>query len=249
MKSKRTEHCSLNINGLIYILGGYDKKETRFLKECEIYDSKNNTFLDMEPMMIAKCGFSATFLNGFIYTIGGFDGKKRLDIIENFDIQKNKWEILKIKLNEGLTNTAALTINNKILIFGGGNEKGFSKNILEICIEKKEIKKITEMKNGRDLRNKIFSHDEDIFVIGGPGFNAESYNFLEDKWTDIKSYDKLMVQDNLDSWSATICVNFPKFKGEADKVSLNGDSGIYPFLNDRIFDSDISEQDVFDILY
>ena len=249
MLKKRTEHCTLFINGFIYILGGYDKKETKFLKSCEIFDFDNNKFLLMEDMKIAKCGFSASFLNGDIYTIGGFDGQKRLDCIEKYNLVNNTWEMLTIKLQEGLTNTAALTINQTILILGGGNEKGFSKQIFEINFEKGEIKKKSEMKNGRDLRNKIFLQDEEIFVIGGPGFKSEIYNFLEDKWVEIKSYDKLMVQDNLDSWSATVCLDFKGFKEIDGKESEGCDSGMYPFLNDRIFDSDISEQDVFDILY
>ena len=37
-------------------------------------------------------------LNSKIYTIGGFDGKCRLRTIEEYDIEKDEWKILELKV-------------------------------------------------------------------------------------------------------------------------------------------------------
>jgi hypothetical protein len=54
----RTEHASLALNDKVYVIGGYDKKENKFLRECEIFDPIQNKSLKMASMQIPKCGFS-----------------------------------------------------------------------------------------------------------------------------------------------------------------------------------------------
>jgi N-acetylneuraminic acid mutarotase len=54
----RTEHASVCINDKVYVIGGYDKKENKFLRECEIYNPSTNSLSKMACMQIPKCGFS-----------------------------------------------------------------------------------------------------------------------------------------------------------------------------------------------
>lgn len=53
----RTEHASVCLGGRVYIIGGYDKKENKFLSECEIYDPAGCKGLKMAGMRVPKCGF------------------------------------------------------------------------------------------------------------------------------------------------------------------------------------------------
>ena len=50
MEKIRTEHASILIDNKIYILGGYDKKDNQFLKECEIFNIKDNVIENMSSM-------------------------------------------------------------------------------------------------------------------------------------------------------------------------------------------------------
>ena len=59
------------------------------------------------------------------------------------------------------------------------------------------------MTHGRDLRNKLALLEDKIYIIGGPGFYAESYNYLDKKWDKLTSYEKYIHDDNLDSWACT----------------------------------------------
>ena len=59
-------------------------------------------------------------LTSKIYTIGGFEGSERITMIEEYDIMRDKWAILNLNLKKGLTNSAAISIDDsKILVFGG----------------------------------------------------------------------------------------------------------------------------------
>ena len=54
----RTEHASICLNDKVFVIGGYDKKENKFLRECEIYDPIEKCSFKMASMQIPKCGFS-----------------------------------------------------------------------------------------------------------------------------------------------------------------------------------------------
>ncbi len=96
MKNRRTEHSVVNVNDEIYILGGYDKKNNKFLKECEIFNYSTNKFQTISPMLTAKCGFSATFHENEIYVIGGFEGSKRLTTIEKYNLKTKEWNFMNL---------------------------------------------------------------------------------------------------------------------------------------------------------
>ena len=59
----RSEHACVIVNDKIYILGGYNKVENCFLKQCEIYDINKDQFLPMSDMNTAKCDFASACVN------------------------------------------------------------------------------------------------------------------------------------------------------------------------------------------
>ena len=109
-----------------------------------------------------------------------------------------------------------------------------SRDITEIDLEAKRVSVIGQMKNGRDLRNKIVLVEDRIFVIGGSNHLCESYNFIDKKWSALKGYSK-HIKDNLDSWMCFSYTNFPD-------ISTNG-----CHINDYL--SDYFSQDHFPLNY
>jgi len=121
MERPRTEHSSVHVNGRVYIMGGFEKRDNNFLSECEIYEANTNRFLPMAPMSCPKCGFSCASTEQKIYAVGGFNGKQRLKTIEVYDIQADKWQLLDVALPFGLTNSSLMVVNpQRLLVFGGG---------------------------------------------------------------------------------------------------------------------------------
>jgi N-acetylneuraminic acid mutarotase len=51
---------------------------------------------------------------------GGYDGKDRLNTIEVYNPELNKWTVLSTKLDFPLSNAAAVSDNDNIYILGGG---------------------------------------------------------------------------------------------------------------------------------
>lgn len=91
----RKEHSAVICENTVYVMGGYDGQQSIFLNLCEQWDYETNTWVDFEPMNIAKCAFSACVVNRkFIYTFGGYDGTKRLDTIERYDLGEKCWELI-----------------------------------------------------------------------------------------------------------------------------------------------------------
>ena len=78
----------------MYVLGGYDDSDSKFLSSCEKYDLEKDEWKPIDPMTVAKCAFGACTVGGrYIYVIGGYDGVVRLDIIERYDTEIQKWEV------------------------------------------------------------------------------------------------------------------------------------------------------------
>ena len=102
-------------------------------------------------------------------------------------------------------------------------KNGFSRDITEIDLTAKKVSVVGQMKHGKDLRNKIALVEDRIFVMGGSNHVCESYNYIDKKWTPLKTYSK-NVKDNLDSWTCFSYTNFPD-------ISSNG----FP-INDYLSD-------------
>lgn len=73
-----------------------------------------------------RCAFAATVCDGKIYIFGGYDGKERLNSIEVYNPELNKWTLLSATLKFPLSNAAAVSEGKYIYILGGGWLEGFN---------------------------------------------------------------------------------------------------------------------------
>ena len=91
-------------------------------------------------------------------------------------------------------------------------KNGFSKDVFELDVTKIRLNIVSTMKHGRDLRNKIALQEDRVLIMGGSQYICESYNYIDKKWSTLKSYEK-GAKDSLDSWACAAFVNFPKVSG------------------------------------
>ena len=90
-------------------MGGYNSPCNKYLKSCEKYHVLEDRWTPMAEMAEQKAALSALHYQKkfkFIYfryilAFGGFNGKNRLTTIEQFDIEKNIWIQLPLKLPFG----------------------------------------------------------------------------------------------------------------------------------------------------
>ena len=59
MKFFRKEHISLYIDGFVYVLGGYESLQSRFLLDCERYNLIKDEWEVISNMNKARCAFGA----------------------------------------------------------------------------------------------------------------------------------------------------------------------------------------------
>lgn len=220
MNQMRKEHSAAILGNTVYVMGGYDGILGSFLSSCELYNWETNKDWKMfAPMITSKCAFSACIVGKYIYTFGGYDGSKRLDIIEKYNISKNKWEEWSFKLRFSLSNWAWFSpFMNKVVIFGGGFSSGFSHFVEMIDVEIGEWKGLPKMKEGRDLRNKVVYIDGWAYAIGGLNRKCEKLNLSKNKWITIDDY---IINDNLDSWSCALMFTPQTTFSEKDIQSLD----------------------------
>jgi len=211
MGQSRKEHASVFLQDSVYVLGGYDGMMNSFLSSCERFDLETNEWVPVANMLVPKCAFGATTLsNRYIFTLGGYDGNDRLNTIERYDRQTDKWTLLEAKLRQSLSNSACFShSDNSIVILGGGYNNGFCLETNQLDVNTNTWKQLPAMSDGRDLRNKIVSVNGNVYAIGGNNCLAERFSLKKGEWSLLSSY-KDFYDDNLDSWSCALYYDTPK---------------------------------------
>lgn len=118
-----------NIRNIIYVVGGYLDNE--ITKSCECYDINNNYWCKIKHLNEACTDLSlCSFNEKFLYKFGGQLVSLTLcQVIEKYDISKDKWYIIQYDISQALKESFALLRNSlvsqisdeDILIIGGIN--------------------------------------------------------------------------------------------------------------------------------
>jgi len=221
MHQSRKEHASVFLQDSVYVLGGYDGMMNSFLSSCERFDLETNEWVPVTNMLVPKCAFGATTLaNRYIFTLGGYDGNDRLNTIEKYDKQTDKWTVLDVKLRQSLSNSACFShSDNSIVILGGGYNNGFCLETNQLDINTNTWRQLPAMSDGRDLRNKIVSVGGNVYAIGGNNCLAERFSLKKGEWNLLSSY-KEYYDDNLDSWSCALYYDTPRKYEEMKNAHL-----------------------------
>ncbi|CAF1030044.1 unnamed protein product [Adineta steineri] len=88
-KFSRAYHGIVTINGLIYIIGGFDGMD--YFNSCRVFNSQIFQWNEIAPMNVKRCYVSVAVLDGFIYAMGGFDGHLRQNTAERYSPISNQW--------------------------------------------------------------------------------------------------------------------------------------------------------------
>jgi N-acetylneuraminic acid mutarotase len=109
-------------------MGGTGPSENSgYLYSCEAYNILRDEWTNIASMNTNKDVFSAIAINNqFIYTFGGctpvqaVKPETEIDTIERYDITKNEWQLLDLKLNSRNCWSACFSPEpNKVVIVGG----------------------------------------------------------------------------------------------------------------------------------
>jgi len=104
MNESRNAHAITMCKGNIFVLGGFSGKQR--LNSVEKYNVKEDKWTQMAVMKDKRHYLSACTINDeYIYAFGGFFGSTEQEIndtIEVYEVEKNSWVVLTVRMKVSL---------------------------------------------------------------------------------------------------------------------------------------------------
>ena len=147
MNTKKFGHVLVNVEGVVYSIGGRDVNYA-YLNTIEILDPKSKQWKTSSAKLnIARYNHQAVAHKYFIYIFGGYCESTRscdgyTDTIEKFNLLTGNIELLDVKLYYPRQKFAVGKIYSDVYIIGGSNGYNLSMDKTEIFnLETEEIEK------------------------------------------------------------------------------------------------------------
>lgn len=117
------------VDNLLYIFGGYNKRSARHLDACYRYNPFEGTWTTLPSMPRPRAKFSTNVMKGKIIVTGGElpDGRQSV-MCDMFDPVKNTWKELRPLLSPR-SNHACAVFNEELYCAGGCNGNQFHNNL------------------------------------------------------------------------------------------------------------------------
>ncbi|XP_018325895.1 kelch-like protein 10 isoform X2 [Agrilus planipennis] len=116
--SPRAYHGLCALNGLIYMIGGFDGTDHFNTVRC--FDPVKRVWKECACMYFPRCYVSVVMYEGKIYALGGYNGRVRMNSAERYDPEINQWELIQ-PMQKQRSDASAAALNKKIYIVGGFN--------------------------------------------------------------------------------------------------------------------------------
>ncbi|OMO78064.1 Kelch repeat type 1 [Corchorus olitorius] len=108
--------AAAEVNGTLYVAGGYNGKE--YLKSIERLDPRGHSWEQLGSMSTKRGCHSMVVLNEKLYAIGGFDGTGMVSTVEVFDPRAGSW-IMESPMNYSRGYFGTVVIEDEIHVIGG----------------------------------------------------------------------------------------------------------------------------------
>lgn len=200
-KPERSSFGAITHQGKVFIVGGHQGPEhtypeESFLDRVDIYDMTSGEWKQGASMNIPKHGFEMAAYGDYIYTFGGFafsnshnPGWQSLDIIERYDLKKNKWEILPTRLPRKRSSNVAVKMNSKVYLVGGwdstpkfvGDKEGRFHDeidVFDLVSEKASVAPLKLPKPKRRAFNAAVREDK-VYFLGGISEGASHFDWID----------------------------------------------------------------------
>ena len=216
MRNKRYGHCSAYIGDTLYVTGGFDHQDTETtvpstLVTCEAYNEEKGKWRKINDLQ-RPVAFAAiaTFKQECFYVFGGFEDYSTVDLIQKYDPSIDEWTIMKVKLPVRLAKMGAANIEDETILIVGGiyedvnsdNPLSLISNAYKLNLKKMTWSKAAKMKNKRTLNSIMYFFDSQIYALGSSNNGAcEKYDYEVNRWINIPSYDEILPQNDLQSFS------------------------------------------------
>ncbi|KAL1481994.1 hypothetical protein MTO96_034093 [Rhipicephalus appendiculatus] len=182
----RAYHGLVALDGLIYMIGGFDGSQCFNCVRC--FNPLLHRWTERACMHVARCYVSVAVLDGKIYALGGYDGDRRTNTAERYDPASNTWSLI-ADMNDQRSDACATVVDSKVYIVGGFTGQQVL-NTAEFYDPKVNvwtyIRAMTVPRSGV----RVINYQDTVYVLGG--FNGtnrlatgEKYDLLRDRWLEL----------------------------------------------------------------
>ena len=135
MPTARTHVASVEINGVIYVVGGFTSPGFTAVGTLEAYDTQTDTWsTKLSPMPTARGELSVAAVNGILYAIGGEVGGASYDVVEAYDPATDSWTT-KAPMPSSRYGSGVGVVNGVIYVIGGLFGAPFQNPIIHQTVE------------------------------------------------------------------------------------------------------------------
>lgn len=177
MPTARAGVSAAELNGLLYVVGGYGSVE---LATLEVYNPVTDTWTTKTPMSVARHGLAVGFINGLLYVAGGYNAGSK-STLEVYDPMADTWTT---KTSMPTAREGQGAVVNGILYVVGGNASGSCSSVVEAYNPATDTwTSKTSMPTPRCNLGVVAGNNGLIYAIGG-GDTGGTINY-----TTIEAYD------------------------------------------------------------
>lgn len=196
----RSSFGTITHNGLVFVAGGHQGHEhtyppESFMNRLDIYDQKTKTWKQGANLSLPRHGFGLAAYGKYVYAFGGFAFAnefkpkwKSVDLVERYDMEQNKWEVV-AHLPIPRSSNVVARIGDKVYLVGGWDSTPQHENDAEgrfldtIDVFDLTTQKITTLatKIQKPLRRALSGvvNGDEILLVGGLGVGSSHFELLD----------------------------------------------------------------------
>ena len=196
----RSSFGAITHNGLVFVAGGHQGHEhtyppESFMNRLDIYDQKTKTWKQGANLSMPRHGFGLAAYGKYVYAFGGFAFAneykpkwKSVDLVERYDIEQNRWEVV-AHLPIPRSSNVVARIGDKVYLVGGWDSTPQHDNDAEgrfldtIDVFDLATQKITTLqtKIQKPLRRALSGvvNGDEILLVGGLGVGSNHFDLLD----------------------------------------------------------------------
>lgn len=163
----RLDYAVGQVNGILYLSGGWVSGDSTSINVVEAYNPANNTWWRVAPMTVPRKDHSMVTLNGSLYAIAGVTGfgwSRILASVERYDPATNTWTAV-APLKDSRASFDAAVVDDEIVVVGGHDAASLP---VEVYLPDRDLwcKGPTLPETGIG-RNSVASHGGYVYTISG----------------------------------------------------------------------------------
>ncbi|TRY78121.1 hypothetical protein TCAL_09781 [Tigriopus californicus] len=183
-----------NLNGIIYVCGGFTEEDPFNSRTCEEFGFHNNTWSKSIPMSVGRGFPSSAFVLSTMVVLGGENSGGQISSTEYLDREAGYW-MEGVTMSSNVEAACSVAISESSLVIVGGTSGSFLSKVELFDIETYEWTRLSDLRRGRydhgcllaDVNGTLGVIVTGGQVSSGATSTVEFLNLKTWEWSDLPS--------------------------------------------------------------